>query len=427
MNIKELDYSLQVEFTNARGYGITKIDAPEWSNVFFVIPPRPPREINPKSLPLVIIGKALKVLNSLPALGEMSELDKLTNYLFIRREVVQSSRMEGTWSTIDHALTPGDLSDKNEGQSEHLAVRSYANLLEYIIQETIHKKETVFNINFISNIHKQIVEHDPKSKGTPGQLRTPGMPGSVVTIGGSLRKENSIYNPAIASEVNRCLQEVLEWLSDAELAELGDAGSGLSLPVRLAIAHSHFEAVHPFTDGNGRCGRALWPLQMICAGHMPLYLSGYVEEYKEVYVSALQEAQKKLNYNPLIEFICNAIIESEIEASRTKEAIKNLELEWVVKTHFRANSGSKRALILLLKYPVITTSLLQKELGIKSTAADNTIKALLENKIIRYRQTENKQRVYAAEEIIQILSRPFGSDIDLALEKAKKLLNTDEI
>ena len=84
------------------------------------------------------------------------------------------------------------------------------------------------------------------------------------------------------------------------IAELGDAGHGLTLPVRMAIGYSHFEAVHPFTDGNGRTGRALWPLQMVCAGNMPLYISGYVEVKKSEYNKALEQAQKKLNYIPLI-------------------------------------------------------------------------------------------------------------------------------
>jgi len=65
--------------------------------------------------------------------------------------------------------------------------------------------------------------------------------------------------------------------------------------VRLAVAHAHFEAVHPFSDGNGRVGRALWPLQMACAGRTPLYLSGFVESYRNDYGRALQSAQKRLS------------------------------------------------------------------------------------------------------------------------------------
>jgi Fic family protein len=424
MKIDELVEDLRQPYSMERGYGVTKLIKPEkeWQNIYFVVPKHPPREITSK-LPHKLLNEALKVIGKLPRVNEMSQLDKLINYLFVRREVVQSSRLEGTWSTIDHVLTPGDIAEDNKGKSEHQAVRSYASLLEKIVEETITKKESIFSEKFICNIQKSIVENDPKSRGVPGKLRTEGEPGAIVTIGGSIRKENSIYNPAPAFKVQKCLEEVLEWLRDDEFSQLGDAAAGgLSLPIRLAVAHAHFEAVHPFTDGNGRTGRALWPVQMVCSGYMPLYLSGYVEINNEDYARALEEAQKRLNYIPLIEFICDAIIESNLENQKTKAAINGLEEIWQKRSKFRANSGPRKALILLLEKPIISTSVLEKELGISKTASVNTINALVDKKIIQHRRTENRIRIYAAEELIQILSRPFGEDIDIAIEKAHLLL-----
>lgn len=424
MKIDELTEELKQPYSRERGYGVTKLNEPgnEWNHIYFVVP-KPPISDIPQNLPHHLLNEALKVIGALPRVQEMSDLDKLINYLFVRREVVQSSRLEGTWSTIDHALTPGDLAEGNEGKSEHRAVRSYANLLEEIIEETKTKKERIFTKEFICSVQKRIVENDPQSKGVPGKLRTEGEPGAIVTIGGGMRKENSIYNPAPAFAVHKCLDEVLEWLRDSELAQLGDAAAGgLSLPIRLAVAHAHFEAVHPFTDGNGRAGRALWPVQMVCSGHMPLYLSGYVEAYKTDYGKALEEAQKKINYIPIIEFICNAIIESDLENQRTKEAIKNLEDIWQERGRFRAKSGPRKTLKLLLTRPIITTAVLAEELGLSKTACVDTVNALIDKNIIKMRKTEKRTRIYAAEELIQILSRPFGADIDIAIEKAHILL-----
>jgi Fic family protein len=427
MKREELHSLLNRPFTQKKGQGVSKVDTedPDLQNIYFVIPAPPPKNLK-KALPVKELSEALKVIGGLPQLKEMSDLDKLVNYLFVRREVVQSSRLEGTWSTIDHALTPGELSDEAEGKSEHQAVRSYASLLEDIVTKAKEEKEAVFTENFICGIQKRIVENDPKSKGTPGKLRTHGDPGAIVTIGGGQRRENSTYNPTPAIEVKRCLEEVLSWLRDDELAQLGDAAAGgLSLPIRLAIGHAHFEAVHPFTDGNGRTGRALWPVQMVCAGYMPLYLSGYVEVYKDDYERALEQAQKKLNYNPIIEFICNAIIESDLENKKTKETIKGLEEKWQERAKFKSNSGPRKALNLLLGKPIVSASFLETELGISQTASVTTINALVKKKIIRFRKIEKRKKIYAAEELIQVLSRPFGSDIDLALEKAEKLLEEE--
>ncbi len=418
MKITELTDKLRQKYTKSRGFGVVKIDEDEWDNIYFVVPPEPPKKLS-GNLPYALIGDALKVIGALPHYSQMSELDKLINYLFVRREVVQSSRLEGTWSTIDHVLTPGEIADSNEGKSEHQAIRSYANLLEDIIKQSIDKREKIFTLKFIRELQKRIVENDPNSQGIPGKLRTPNQPESIVMIGGSLRKENSIYNPAPASEVKRCLGEVLEWYKDDEMAQRGDAGAGLSLPVRLAVGHSHFEAVHPFTDGNGRAGRALWPIQMICFGHTPLYLSGYIEDKKDKYGAALGEAQKKLNYIPLIKFICNAIIESDLEAKKTKETIRTLESRWQERGKFRDKSAPRRALKLLLTNPIISSSFLESELGISKTASVDAVNSLRKKKIIKFRRLENRKRIYAAEELIAILSRPFGSDIDIALEKAE--------
>ncbi|MCK5073618.1 MAG: Fic family protein [Bacteriovoracaceae bacterium] len=422
MKINELVGKLKQKYFDGRECGITKIDHKDWQNIYFVVPPSPPKAITDK-MDYGLVGEALKVMNGLPQFSEMSELDKRINYLFVRREAVQSSRLEGTWSTIDNALTPGEISDLGEGKNEHQAVRSYANLFEDILKKAAKEKAEIFTEEFVCSVQKRIVENDPNSSGIPGKLRTPDEPGGIVTIGGGQRPENSIYNPAPASEVKRCLSDVLEWFRDDEMAQMGDAGmGGLSLPIRLAIGHSHFEAVHPFTDGNGRTGRTLLPIQMICAGNMPLYLSGYVEAKKEEYGAALGQSQKRLKYGPIVEFICNAIIESNLEVKKTKETIESLEDRWQSRGKFREKSASRRALRLLITSPIITNAFLEKELGVSRTASNEAIKTLEEKKVIRYRKLEKRQKVYAAEELIQVLSRPFGSEVELALEKAEILL-----
>lgn len=421
MKKTELAPILRLDYSATLKCGVVKLDDPEWKNVVFVVPPPPPTNIT-SPLPFKKISEAIKILSLLPSYKEMSQLDRLINYLFVRREVVQSSRLEGTWSTIDQVLTPTETKDVVTDKDEHLAVRSYARVLELFIHEAHKKKEKIFTPGLVCKIHKAIVENDPNSLGVAGKIRAPGQPGSIVLIGGLNRKEDSLFNPAPPSEVKRCLKEVMDWFADDELTQRGDAGMGLSLPVRLAIGHAHFEAVHPFTDGNGRAGRSLWALQMVCSGHSPLYLSGYVEIKKTEYSSALQQAQKQLNYAPLVEFICDAIIESDLEVKKSKAVIAGLEDIWKKRGKFRANSAAERSLEILLHHPIITSALLQEKLQISGPASTNAINQLVGAGIIIRRKFEKRAPVYAAEELIQLLARPFGSEVELALEKARKIL-----
>jgi Fic family protein len=282
-------------------------------------------------------------------------------YLLVKREAVSSSRMEGTWSTVDEVLSPVK---SDVGRSATASVRGYANALMFGVQAVTSDSLAALTPALLCDLHKRVTLKDPGFAGIAGRLRTPGQPGDVVQIGSFGRKEDSIYNPAPPRQVLRCLDEVLDWMSDESVLEPGDAGMGMALPVRMAVGHAHFEAVHPFSDGNGRLGRMLWALQMVAAGRLPLYLSSYVEAERTQYGEALQEAQKQLKYRRIIEFICRAIIASSVEEADTQRALQNLPSEWHRRGRFRRGSSAARSLDLLLRMPLLTIKLMATELDV---------------------------------------------------------------
>jgi Fic family protein len=279
----------------------------------------------------------------------------------------------------------------------------------------------------LCTLHEKVMQKDPAFHGVPGRLRNPGLPGDVVQIGSFGRKEDSIYNPTPPAHVARCLEDVLAWMTDESLLQLGDAGMGMVLPIRLAVGHAHFEAVHPFSDGNGRVGRMLWALQMVAAGRLPLYLSSYVEAQRTEYAEALQESQKQLSYRRIIDFVCRAIIASTEEEAVTRETLQSLPELWQERGKFRRRSSASRALELLLRMPVITARLLADELGVSLPAANEGIKRLEQSGVVRDRSGRGRRRIYAAEEVINLLSRPFGADIDVALEGARSMLKISSL
>lgn len=394
---------------------------PKHPHINFVIPPPPPESFIDQDFSIKLMSDAQSALNKLPSFNEMDELDKLINYLFVRREAVQSSRMEGTWSTIDAVLTP-TLADDSQDEESVLSVRGYAHALEGIFEETYKAKEGVFSMETISHLHSEMMKKDPSYLGISGQMRIPGTAGALVYIGGLNRPEDSIYNPVPPEYVKDSLRKVLAWYSNKDLAAKGDAGIGLNLIMRIAIGHSHFEAVHPFTDGNGRVGRALWPLQMIASGSMPLYLSGYVEKEKRDYYEALQLAQKKLDYSKIVDFISSAIISSSYDMKVTKEKILGLPSLWQERGRFRKKSAAEKALPLMLKMPIFTTNSLREAIGCSVPAAAQAVDDMIKKNIIRERTGFKRNRIFAAEEVLVLLAREHGSDADLAMEKAMRIL-----
>ena len=90
--------------------GAEKIDHPKCNDMWFVVPPAPTR-ITPDHLPAKVLAEATTILIQQRSLDQADDLDRLVSYLFLRKEAVESSRMEGTMSTIEHILTPGELFD----------------------------------------------------------------------------------------------------------------------------------------------------------------------------------------------------------------------------------------------------------------------------------------------------------------------------
>ena len=197
---------------------------------------------------------------------------------------------------------------------------------------------------------------------------------------------------------------------------------GIPLVARIAIGHAHFEAIHPFIDGNGRVGRMLTTLQMACQNKLPLYLSGFIEEEKPRYYQVLQEAQKKLDYSFIVEFFSEAIIASHQESLRSRQSIELLPESWGKRGKFRSGSTSERSFTWLITHPIFTVKILQEALKVSAQAANTAVESLVKAKVVRERTGFERNRVFAAEEIISLLSRRFGSDPEVALEGARELM-----
>jgi Fic family protein len=185
---------------------------------------------------------------------------------------------------------------------------------------------------------------DTDYKDLPGELRK-----IVVWIGGAGHNANSTYNPTPPDDIPACLAETMTYMRCEGLQ-----ATVHSLIVRMAIAHSHFEAVHPFRDGNGRVGRLLLPLMMAAERLTPVYLSPYIEAHKQAYYDSLKAAQQRLEWQELIGFVSDAIVATVNELLTTREALRRLGAIRRNRRKFRKASGAERAFDVLPHYPVLT-------------------------------------------------------------------------
>ncbi|SFV17340.1 Fic/DOC family protein [Bradyrhizobium arachidis] len=179
---------------------------------------------------------------------------------------------------------------------------------------------------------------------------------------------------------------------------------------RMAIAHAHFEAVHPFRDGNGRVGRLLLPLMMAAEKHVPLYLSPYIESKKGTYYASLKDAQQRLEWEPVVTFMADAVTGTVEELIRTRTALSELSERWRGRRKFRRGSAAMRALDKLHNYPVVTAKRLGDLLDVTPAQINQGIAQLEEAGILHERTGYARNRVYSAPEVLAVINRPFGEE-----------------
>lgn len=362
-----------------------------------VVPLPPPED----SIPLTAVSARLSAADT--ALARIDTLaaelkdSYLVSRMLTRREAVSSSSIEGTNSTLDELLSieEGNNEDANDAAMQ---VRDYALALDDFVPRARVERHNLFTADLVKDLHRKVMAGDKEYKDVPGDLRR-----IAVWIGGGGNIAYSTYNPAPPDDISACLEETMAYMRCDGMQAMNQ-----SLIVRMAIAHAHFEAVHPFRDGNGRVGRLLLPLMMAAEARTPLYLSPYIEVHKPAYYASLKAAQQKLEWQEAAGFVADAIVGTANELSATRDALSALGAIWNERRKFRQGSAASRALGVLPHYPVITVKRLASILDLSVPAASQAVEQLAQANILRERTGYARNRIFAAPEALAIINRPFG-------------------
>lgn len=362
-----------------------------------VVPLPPPEEGIALGPVLKQHGEASAALARVDTLAEELADPYLISRILPRREAVSSSSIEGTNSTLDELLSVEEGADA-EGTDAAEQVRDYAMALDALVPRARAEGPEIFTPDLVRELHRTVMRGDKHYRDKPGDLRQ-----SVVWIGGVGDIAYSTYNPAPPEDVPASLEDSMRYMRGDGMQKMTQ-----SLIVRMGIAHSHFEAVHPFRDGNGRVGRLLLPLMMAAEGHIPLYLSPYIEAHKGRYYGSLKAAQQRQEWQAIAGFISEAIVGTVDELMVTREALGKLREVWSDRRKFRKGSAALNALDVLPHYPVITAKRLGAILEISVQAALQGIDQLVDAGVLKERTGHARNRVFAAHEALSIINRPFG-------------------
>lgn len=376
---------------------LVRLPEPYW-NHYGVVPLPPPEQGVDLTDVLHRLVAGSEALAQAQVIATQMADPYLISRVLARQEAVSSSSIEGTQSTLDELLVGEESED--DGRPAARQVRDYAVLLEALLPRAAQEGHEIFSLDLITTLHAGVMRSDPDYRDVPGRLRD-----RVVWIGGNGDIAYSTWNPPPPDRVEACLLETIDYLRNEGMQSMTQ-----NLIVRMALAHAHFEAVHPFRDGNGRVGRLLFPLMMAAEGIVPLYLSPYIEAHKEAYYAALKETQQRLRWSATIGFVADAVAGSVRELMVTRAALAELRQSWSGRRRFRRGAASTRALDILPHYPVLTVKRLASLLDVTYAQAGKAVEQLEEAGILVERTGYARNRIFAAREVLAIVNRPFGEE-----------------
>ena len=356
----------------------------------FVPAPLPPALDYPQ--PLVrLLSAADAALSELSGLGRVLPNPHLLIAPYVRREAVLSSRIEGTRASLS------DLLADEAGQPPHAPpddvheVRNYVVALDYGIERL---QALPLSLRLVRELHQRLMQGVRGERATPGEFRR-----SQNWIGpyGST-PANAPYVPPPPAEMQAALGAWEQFLhTRGELPDL----------VQCALMHEHFEAIHPFLDGNGRVGRLLITLFLIERGRLSqplLYLSEFIERNRDDYYRGLMRVRTHGDWNGWLHYFLAGVEWSARRAIRQAQQLLALRADLQARL-----AGQPRALPLvdaLFANPYLDSGRVTRLLGVSDPTARKQLAALEAAGIVRETSGRNWGRQYLAEGVLAALDDP---------------------
>lgn len=312
------------------------------------LPPEPPIQIDNELLQL--LSSADLAVGRLDGIAQNVPDPDLFVAMYVNREAVLSSQIEGTQSTLEDLLAVGLHADKRGIPADVDEVVNYVAAMNYGLE----RLDTLpLSLRLIKEIHERLL------RGVRGAQRTPG----------EFRRTQNWIGPqgapiAAATFVPPPVPDMLEALHDFE--QFLNASSIHPVLIEVGLVHAQFETIHPFLDGNGRVGRLLITFLLVHerALHRPLlYLSHYFKLHRAEYYDRLMAIRVDGDWEGWLKFFLRGIAETAAEARSTAQKIFDLrEQHRRLVLDRKLASNGLGLLALLYRRPLVKVGLVAEEL-----------------------------------------------------------------
>jgi Fic family protein len=356
------------------------------------LPPHPPIDWTPELRSK--FDQAMLALGRLDGVSTFLPDTSLFLYMYVRKEAVLSSMIEGTQSSLSDLLlfeldqAPGVPVDDVQEVSNYVAAL-YHGL--HLLEEGLP-----LSLRLIREIHGVLLSKGRGSHQTPGEFRR-----SQNWIGGT-RPGNAAFVPPPPERVMDCMGKLELFLHDQP--------EPTPVLLKAALAHVQFETIHPFLDGNGRLGRLLITL-LLCEQKVlqqpMLYLSLYFKTHRRYYYELLNTVRLTGDWEAWLDFFAEAVIVTAAQAVETaQQLIDRTKLDRdKISGIGRAAASTLRVHRALMEHPITTPGWLAEKTGISPATVNKALSHLERIGIVKELTAQKRNRVFTYADYIEIMSR----------------------
>lgn len=314
------------------------------------------------------------------------------------QESLASSRMEGTFSTLEEIL---QLQEESEGEDPTEIAKEYRSeaVETYLYSRSLKEAHQQLSDGYplseslIKRMHQLLLSFGRGTGKAPGEYKT-----EQNYIGASGGTQVS-FIPVSPEGLSSGMEDLLTFLTDDSMPPL----------LRVALCHLEFEALHPFKDGNGRVGRILitlllWRLNVISKPHF--YISRYFEENKASYINIMRNVSDYGNWEEWVQFFLSAVTSQARQNLAIAESIQSLYEEMKIRfLDLLASRYSTQALDYIFTNPVFRNSRFTNNSGIPKQTAARFSRVLLENQLLetKLEPSGRQSAVYAFEPLLKLV------------------------
>lgn len=374
------------------------------------LPPTPPIRIEQL---LSRLSAADQAIGRLDGASILLPDRNLFLYMYVRKEAVLSSQIEGTQSTLSDLLRFEAMAAEGKPIDDIREVSNYVDAMMYGLDRL---STLPISLRLIREMHERLLESGRGQSQNPGEFRR-----SQNWIGGS-RPGNAMFVPPPPQEVLPTLGALEEFIHD-EATELPPL-------IKAGLIHVQFETIHPFLDGNGRLGRLLITLYLCSQKVLQqplLYLSLYFKTHRPDYYRLLQEVRERGAWEAWLEFFLDGVATTAnqaFDAATRIHALIGRDRERIAAKSERASSAL-RVHEVLQTVPFLTSTKARARTGLAKPTINAALEQLEKMGIVEEVTGKRRGRVYAYREYLFILNEGAEPLSATNTKKAASIVTSD--